>query len=286
MAGTPKPIGRILIIPKGNYDPATPYNSLDLVRYDFKSWLCKTDGIIGITPTEGTDWTLMTEDGTDGTDGRGIVNIQRTGTDPSNPLKDIYTITYTDGTTSTFTVTNGSGGGTTADTMLKSVYDKDDDGIVDKAEAANTATNATDATNAKNLKKSDGTTISADSINTKLSKLNSDGTLDFSNVNNAPTSLSGYGITDAYTKTEVDGKLDSWHQYNGTIEENTVNTTNTDETITFHSIDTSKAYELWFDTSDGQQATVKSSLISGTDITYTVNTPTAGTKFRLLVKGI
>ena len=286
MAGTPKPIGRILIIPKGNYDPATPYNSLDLVRYDFKSWLCKTDGIIGITPTEGTDWTLMTEDGTDGTDGRGIVNIQRTGTDPSNPLKDIYTITYTDGTTSTFTVTNGSGGGTTADTMLKSVYDKDDDGIVDKADAANTATNATDATNAKNLKKSDGTTISADSITTKLSKVNADGTLDFSYVNNAPTSLSGYGITDAYTKMEVDGKLDSWHKYNGSIEENTVNTTNTDETITFHSIDTSKAYELWFDTSDGQQATVKSSLISGTDITYTVNTPTAGTKFRLLVKGI
>ena len=123
-------------------------------------------------------------------------------------------------------------------------------------------------------------------ITTKLSKLNSDGTLDFSNVNNAPTSLSGYGITDAYTKTEVDGKLDSWHKYNGSIEENTVNTTNTDETITFHSIDTSKAYELWFDTSDGQQATVKSSLISGTNITYTVNTPTVGTKFRLLVKGI
>lgn len=286
MAGTPKPIGRILIIPKGNYDPATPYNSLDLVRYDFKSWLCKTDGIIGITPTEGTDWTLMTEDGTDGTDGRGIVSIQRTGTDPSNPLKDIYTITYTDGTTSTFTVTNGSGGGTTADTMLKSVYDKDDDGIVDKADASNTATNATDATNAKNLKKSDGTTVDADTITTKLSKLNSDGTLDFSYVNNAPTSLSGYGITDAYTKAEVDNKLDSWHKYNGAIEENTVNTTNSDETITFHSIDTTKAYELWFDTSDGQQATLKSSLISGTDITYTVNTPTVGTKFRLLVKGI
>ena len=123
-------------------------------------------------------------------------------------------------------------------------------------------------------------------LTTKLSKLNSDGTLDFSNVDNAPTSLSGYGITDAYTKTEVDGKLDSWHKYNGAIEENTVNTTNTDETITFHSIDTTKAYELWFDTSDGQQASVKSSLISGTDITYTVNTPTAQTKFRLLVKGI
>ena len=142
MPGTPKTIGRILIIPKGNYDPATPYNSLDLVRYDSKSWLCKTDGIIGITPTEGTDWTLMTEDGTDG---RGIVNIQRTGTDPSNPLKDIYTITYTDGTTSTFTVTNGSGGGTTADTMLKSVYDTDGDGIVDNANHAVNADNVGNA---------------------------------------------------------------------------------------------------------------------------------------------
>ena len=123
-------------------------------------------------------------------------------------------------------------------------------------------------------------------VTTKLSKLNSDGTLDFNNVGSKPKTLSGYGITDAYTKTEVDNKLDSWHKYNGSIEENTINTTNTDETITFHSIDTSKAYELWFDTSDGQQATVKSSLISGTDITYTVNTPTVGTKFRLLVKGI
>lgn len=123
-------------------------------------------------------------------------------------------------------------------------------------------------------------------VTTKLSKLNSDGTLDFSNVNNAPTSLSGYGITDAYTKTEVDGKLDSWHQYNGAIEEHIINNTNVDDTVTFRNIDTSKAYELWFDTSDGQQATVKSSLISGTDITYTVNTPTVGTKFRLLVKGI
>ena len=267
MAGTPKPIGRILIIPKGNYDPATPYNSLDLVRYDSKSWLCKTDGIIGITPTEGTDWTLMTEDGTDGTDGRGIVNIQRTGTDPSNPLKDIYTITYTDGTTSTFTVTNGSGGGTTADTMLKSVYDKDDDGIVDKAEAANTATNATDATNAKNLKKSDGTTISADSINTKLSKLNSDGTLDFSNVDNVPTSLSGYGITDAYTKTEVDGKLDSWFSQTQQA------TATGEQSVVFTELDTTKAYELWFETTNGSQVSVKSSTLSGTTMTYVINIP-------------
>ena len=129
-------------------------------------------------------------------------------------------------------------------------------------------------------------------ITTKLSKLNSDGTLDFSNVGSKPTTLSGYGITDAYTKsntyskTQVDNKLDSWHYRNGAVVVWTVDTPNTDVTITFSNIDTSKAYELWFDTPDGKQATLKSSSILGTDITYVVNTPTAGTKFRLLEKGI
>ena len=43
-----------------------------------------------------------------GDDGRGIVSIIKTAT---QGLVDTYTITYTDGTTSTFEVTNGSGGG-------------------------------------------------------------------------------------------------------------------------------------------------------------------------------
>ena len=265
MPGTPKTIGRILMIPQGNYDPATKYDSLDWVRHDNKAWLCKLDGTIGITPVEGANWTLIVEDGIDG---RGIVNIQLTGTDPSNPLKDIYTITYTDGTTSTFTVTNGSGGGTTADTMLKSVYDTDGDGIVDKADVANTATNATDATNAKNLKKSDGTTIDADTITAKLSKLNSDGTLDFSNVGSKPTTLSGYGITDAYTKTEVDGKLDSWFSQTQQA------TATGEQSVIFTGLDTTKAYELWFETTDGSQVSVKSSSLSGTTMTYVINIPT------------
>lgn len=56
---------------------------------------------------DGTDG----QDGQDGADGRGIVSITKTAT---QGLVDTYTITYTDGTTSTFEVTNGkdgSGGG-------------------------------------------------------------------------------------------------------------------------------------------------------------------------------
>ena len=42
-----------------------------------------------------------------GADGKGITSITKTGTQGNT---DIYTILYTDGTTSTFTVTNGSSG--------------------------------------------------------------------------------------------------------------------------------------------------------------------------------
>lgn len=42
-----------------------------------------------------------------GSDGKGIQNIRKTGT---SGLVDTYTITYTDGSTSTFTVTNGTSG--------------------------------------------------------------------------------------------------------------------------------------------------------------------------------
>lgn len=106
-------------------------------------------------------------------------------------------------------------------------------------------------------------------ITTKLSKINSDGTLDFSNVNNAPTSLSGYGITDAYTKTEVDGKLDSWIDY----PLNPVTSTG-EQDIIFTGLDTTKAYKLFFETIDGSQIGLKSSSLSGTTMTYTVNIPT------------
>ena len=104
-------------------------------------------------------------------------------------------------------------------------------------------------------------------VTTKLSKLNSDGTLDFSNVKNAPTSLSGYGITDAYTKTEVDGKLDSWFPQTQQA------TATGEQSVVFTGLDTTKAYELWFETTNGSQVSVKSSSLSGTTMTYVINIP-------------
>ena len=105
-------------------------------------------------------------------------------------------------------------------------------------------------------------------VTTKLSKLNSDGTLDFSNVESKPTTLSGYGITDAYTKTEVDGKLDSWFPQ---IQQATATG---EQSVVFTGIDATKAYKLWFETTDGSQIGLKSSSLSGTTMTYVVNIPT------------
>lgn len=105
-------------------------------------------------------------------------------------------------------------------------------------------------------------------VTTKLSKLNSDGTIDFNNVGSKPTTLSGYGITDAYTKTEVDDKLDSWFSQTQQA------TATGEQSVIFTGLDTTKAYELWFETTNGSQVSVKSSSLSGTTMTYVVNIPT------------
>ena len=59
-----------------------------------------------ITDAQGTQ-TVDVLDGADGDDGRGIVSIEKTGT---AGLVDTYTITYTSGDPTTFTVTNGKDG--------------------------------------------------------------------------------------------------------------------------------------------------------------------------------
>ena len=120
----------------------------------------------------------------------------------------------------------------------------------------------------------------SNNVTTKLSKLNSDGTLDFSNIGSKPTTLSGYGITDSYTKTEVDGKLDSWFPQTQQA------TATGEQSVVFTGLDTTKAYKLFFETTDGSQIGLKSSSLSGTTMTYVVNIPsncTVPVNFKLRV---
>lgn len=44
---------------KGEYSPSANYVQNDIVQYNYVAWRCKVDDTTGITPTEGTNWTVF-----------------------------------------------------------------------------------------------------------------------------------------------------------------------------------------------------------------------------------
>lgn len=86
----------------------------EVVTGDDYRVVCRNSGDsygVKVEEVQADDWQVVLSlgmyiKGDKGDDGRGIVSIEKTGTRGS---VDTYTITYTDGTTSTFEVTNGSG---------------------------------------------------------------------------------------------------------------------------------------------------------------------------------
>ena len=71
--------------------------------------------------------------GPKGDTGKGITTITRTSGTGAAGTTDTYTITFTDSTTTTFNVYNGANGTGSGD-MAKSIYDTNNNGIVDNAE--------------------------------------------------------------------------------------------------------------------------------------------------------
>lgn len=103
---------------RGAYDAASTYQktdtATDAVQYNGSLWgYINAAAGSGNAPPESAAtvsndyWTLLVAKGETGSDGRGIVSVEKTGTSGN---VDTYTITYTDETTSTFTVTNGTNG--------------------------------------------------------------------------------------------------------------------------------------------------------------------------------
>lgn len=56
--------GRVLLIPKGSYNSGITYNMLDVVTYEYDSYVAKTT-TIGHDPTDTTYWQKMTDVGDD-----------------------------------------------------------------------------------------------------------------------------------------------------------------------------------------------------------------------------
>ena len=100
--------GRVRFVGRGEYNNSTQYYVFDLVNYNGNSYYAKVD-TIGNLPTNTTYWQLVAEKGNvgpTGLTGNGISSITKTGT---SGLVDTYTITYTNGNTTTFDVSNGNG---------------------------------------------------------------------------------------------------------------------------------------------------------------------------------
>ena len=109
--------------------------------------------------------------GATGPAGRDVTSITMSGTGKSHPI----TATYSDGSTQTVGVVQDGADGTGSGDMTKATYDPSDHGYVDAAAGV------TDGTN----------TLTYTTLNNKANKA---------------TSLAGYGIADAYTMTQSDGK--------------------------------------------------------------------------------
>lgn len=131
MAEASTKLGRVSLVPRGAYDAAATYNRLDIVEYEGSSYLVLADGITGVTPEDGASYMLVAERGKKGDPGDpgdpgtpggkgdpgekgdpgvGIQSIAHTGGDGSPGTTDTYTITLTNGSTSTFSVYNGADG--------------------------------------------------------------------------------------------------------------------------------------------------------------------------------
>ena len=138
-------LGRVSLVPRGEYDPAIQYERLDIVRYDGSGYLVLRP-VQGVTPVDGADYMLITErggigatgatgpqgeqgiqgvqgeKGETGDPGSSIARIERTAGTGAPGTTDTYTVTLTDGSTFTFEVYNGRDGQGAGD-MTKAVYD-------------------------------------------------------------------------------------------------------------------------------------------------------------------
>ena len=66
-------LGAVGYTDKGNYNPTTSYNKLNVVKYKGSSWVCNLDNTIGKEPTEGIYWHTMME-------GVAVATTEKTGT--------------------------------------------------------------------------------------------------------------------------------------------------------------------------------------------------------------
>jgi len=113
MATITQDLGKVAYLSKGTYNASTQYEKNDVVTYEGSSYV-SLQATKGNVPTNATYWQLIAskgdtgakgDTGQTGATGNGISTIAKTSTSEN---VDTYTITYTNGSTTTFDVTNAN----------------------------------------------------------------------------------------------------------------------------------------------------------------------------------
>lgn len=113
MATITQDLGKVAYLSKGAYSSSTQYEKNDVVTYEGSSYV-SLQSTKGNAPTNTTYWQLLAnkgetgakgDKGDTGATGNGISSVTKTSTSSN---VDTYTITYTNGTTTTFDVTNAN----------------------------------------------------------------------------------------------------------------------------------------------------------------------------------
>ena len=112
-------LGKVSVTPKGAWSSSSTYEFLDIVTNNGSSYLAVKAVPAGTALSNTTYWLVIASKGDKGDTGEtgpkgdtgdtgnGIASIEKTS---ASGLVDTYTVTMTDGTTTTFTVTNASSG--------------------------------------------------------------------------------------------------------------------------------------------------------------------------------
>ena len=113
----PKVLGRVLLIPRGEYDENQLYNNLDWVRYNGKSWVCKKDNTIQIEPDENENWTVLAQDG----NGRGDMEKRIYDKNDDGVVDDAENALF---------LKNSDNKVVSADTIIENIQKLDEDGEI------------------------------------------------------------------------------------------------------------------------------------------------------------
>lgn len=106
-------LGKVSIVGKGTWSNALAYDKLDVVKHNGGSYIALQNVPAGTLITDTAYWMSIVDKGekgdtgSTGATGNGVASIAKTGT---SGLVDTYTVTYTNGQTMTYTITNGADG--------------------------------------------------------------------------------------------------------------------------------------------------------------------------------